>query len=90
MIWINLRFERHFKARRVLQLLTQIWYFGKVQQNELPNLHFKVVPMLTLFIQFICFHSFTNLSIKWFNDTLNIPTKENKSYLNSDNSPQIF
>ena len=56
-----LRFERHSKTRRVLLLLTQIYYFGKVQQNELPNLHFKVVPMLTFFNQLKCFHSFTNL-----------------------------
>ena len=83
MIWIKLRLKRHFITRRVLQLLSQTCYLGKVQQNELPNLHFKVVSMLTLFNQFICFHLFTNLLTKWFNDTLNIPTRENKSYLNS-------
>ena len=87
MIWIKLRLKRHFITRRVLQLLSQTCCFGKVQQNELPNLHFKVISMLTLFNQFICFHLFTNLLIKWFNDTLNIPTRENKSYVNSGNSP---
>ena len=45
---------------------------------------------LMVISQFICFHSFTDLSIKWFNETLDIPTGENKNYFNSDNSPKII
>ena len=45
---------------------------------------------LMVISQFICFHSFTDLSIKWFNETLHIPTGENKNYFNSDNSPKII
>ena len=45
---------------------------------------------LMVISRFICFHSFTNLSIKWFNETLDIPTEENKNYFNSDNSQKII
>ena len=40
------------------------------------NLHFKVVPMSNFFNQFICSHSFTNLSMKCLCDTLIIHTRE--------------
>ena len=41
------------------------------------NLHFKVVPMSNFFNQFICSHSFTNLSMKCLCDTLIIHTRKN-------------
>ena len=51
--------------------------FEHVPPSIHPNLHFKVVPMSTLFNQFICFHSFTNLSMKCLCDTLIIHTRKN-------------
>ena len=41
------------------------------------NLHFKVVPMSTFLNQFLCSHSFTNLSMKCLCNTLIIHTRKN-------------
>ena len=50
--------------------------FKHVPPSIHPNLHFKVVPMSNFFNQFICSHSFTNLSMKCLCDTLIIHTRK--------------
>ena len=73
--------KRHFKTRRVFIIAHSNTFHHqldkKVWNNWLPNLHFKVAPMSTFLNQFICSHSFTNLSTKCLCDTLIIHIRKN-------------
>ena len=71
-LWFELIWEETFQNEESFYNCS----FKHVPPSIHLNLHFKVVPMSNFFNQFICSHSFTNLSMKCLCDTLIIHTRE--------------